>query len=132
MFRDDWLLRVIRDVVDALARILKKKEEGKYEEALEDVRDALGKLLGPNAKLVGILDAATLAHMCPNAETVRALAELRREEADVLERQGDEAGSKKAARHALALYDIALDRAEGKMDDDPGVDAALDWLEARV
>lgn len=132
MFRDDWLLRVIKEVADALARILKKKEEGQHEEALEDVRDALGKLLGPNAKLVDVIDAATLAHMCPNAETVRALAELRREEADLLERMGDGAGARKVARNALALYDIALERAEGKMDDDPAVDAALDWLEARV
>lgn len=132
MFRDDWLLRVIQEVADALARIVAKKKAGQHEEALEEVDEAMRELMGRNASLVRVLDAATIAHMCPNAQTVRALADLRREEADLKERLGERAAARQAAGNALALYELALERAEGAMDDDPALHEAMEWLRARA
>ncbi len=101
--RDDYLLRMIREVMEALARIAGLRKEGKAAEALTEIDAARGLLLGPAAELVPRLDPASAAHVVGDPERILALARLVRAEAGVRAEEGDPARAGALRRRALAF-----------------------------
>ena len=88
MIRNDYLLRMIQQLSEALARIAGLRVAGQHERAL----DELGKLyeeLGTPREVVDVVDTATLVRLCGHPEKVRALAKVIREEAKIFEALGD-------------------------------------------
>lgn len=78
---EDYLMRQVRAVAAALARIAGLRRQGLTEEAAVALEDAYGELLGPQADLVRHFDAATAATLVAAPERILALARLCREEA---------------------------------------------------
>ena len=92
--REDYLLRIIRQMGAVLARMLGLKNGGQVQEALQTLDDAEGELLGPQADVVPRLDSATAAHVLGEPQRIAAWARLLHERADLLRLAGDEAGAR--------------------------------------
>lgn len=111
--REDFLLRMIRQMGAVLARMLGLKNGGQVQEALQTLDDAEGELLGPMAQVVPRLDSATAAHVLGEPQRVAAWARLLHERADLLRLAGDETGASLVSQRARELAAEAQARAAG-------------------
>jgi hypothetical protein len=111
--REDYLLRIIRQMGAVLARMLGLKNGGQVQEALQTLDDAEGELLGPMAQVVPRLDSATAAHVLGEPQRIAAWARLLHERAGLLRMAGDEAGAALTAGRARELAAEAQARAAG-------------------
>ena len=111
--REDYLLRILRQMGAVLARMLGQKDGGRVQEALQTLDDAEGELLGPQADVVPRVDSATAAHILSDPQRIAAWARLLHERADLLRLAGDEAGAALASTRAAELAAQALARAAG-------------------
>src|SRR3712207_103922 len=100
--RDDFLLRVIRQVMEVIARAVGLKREGLYDEALLEIDAASGELLGPAATAVPLVDPTTAAQMIGHPERILAYAHLLAERGDVQRLQGREGHAALDEARALA------------------------------
>ncbi len=111
--REDYLLRIIRQMGAVLARMLGLKNGGQVHEAMQALDDAEGELLGPLAEVVPRVDSATAAHIVAHPLRIAAWARLLHERADLLRLAGDAAGAALTAARAAELAAEAEARAEG-------------------
>jgi hypothetical protein len=111
--RDDWLMRMIQQMAQVVARMLGQKNGGQVQEAMQTLDDAQGELLGALSGVVPRVDSATAAHMLSEPRLIASWARLLYERADLLRMSGDDAGAAAAASQAHALAREALARAEG-------------------
>lgn len=112
--RDDYLLRMMVETTQALLRAAGLRRAGKLDEALNELRDAYGELLGPAAELAPRLDSATAAQVVGNPERIRAWAQLLREEAEVRRLRGEAAAADALEARELELELEAHLRAGGR------------------
>lgn len=113
MIRDDYLLRQIKLVAEALARMLKLRTARKYDEALAEA-DSLYEELGIPRGLHDVVDTPTLASMLRYAPNIRAAAQLHVEEGHIYKAKGDPitAFARYKRAHELMLEARALDPIE--------------------
>lgn len=120
MLHRDFLIRQIQQAVRvlmlALARILKLKDEERYEQAIEEVKLIFGEL-DFSPRPVGELTAQELVDLCTTpqgfqVELALSIADLLREEGDALRHLERNALACASEAKALALYKTAL-RMEG-------------------
>jgi len=79
--QQDFILRVIRQIIQALADIAKLRSSGKPEQALVEVHDACRSLLGIDPELVRLLGSEALIRMSEDQGWLEPLAKLLAEEA---------------------------------------------------
>jgi len=89
MIKKDFVERMIEQIADAIARLLKLKVEGRHGEALAEVRSVCQEALGVEYEMLVGVDAASAASLLGTPLKVRKLAELVRAEAEVLEAAGE-------------------------------------------
>jgi hypothetical protein len=75
MIREDYLMRLIRQLVDALARIAGYRKQGEYDRAMAEVARAWEEL-GVPRDLVTATDGQTLAELLREPARQRVAAEL--------------------------------------------------------
>lgn len=102
--RKDYIERMIEQLVAALARILRARQEQRYEEALQLIGEAARSMLGMEYRVLTMADAASTARLLGEPGRVRVLAKLVRQEAEVRRGQGDALGAGDRFRLALELY----------------------------
>jgi len=100
----DYILRMIEQLSEAIARIAGARGAGKHEEALLIVRETADGILGPMRSMVEALDSASAAVLLSSAEKVGAYAALVAEEAATREAMGEARGASAGYRRALELY----------------------------
>jgi hypothetical protein len=98
----DYILKMIRQLAQALARIMRLRTSGELEEALLLVRTTSEGLFGPLARTLPELDAASAASLLGSRERIDAYAALTAEEAAIHE-------TKREAKRARALHRRALE-----------------------
>ncbi|HLA14146.1 MAG TPA: hypothetical protein VJZ25_03905 [Gemmatimonadaceae bacterium] len=102
--REDYLLRLIRQVAEALRRL---REALSAEAAPADIeRDAgvaIGELLGPRHGLLSSLDPHSAASLIADPRRVSLWSDLIRVQGAARRRLGDEAGAVALERRADAL-----------------------------
>ena len=103
MIQRDYVLRLIQQLAQALARIAGLKRSGQLDEALDDVGATLDELLGPLRATLDPIDARSAARLLTDRERIEAYALLTAEEASILELMGDTSRAAHRARRALAL-----------------------------
>jgi hypothetical protein len=108
MIREDYLMRLIRQFVEALARMVRLREKGDLSGARE-AADQLYDSLGIPRELVDVVDAPTLASMLRSPDKIRAGARLLWEEGRILEAGGDPLTAHARYRRARELFVIARD-----------------------
>ncbi len=103
--REDFLLRMIRQLAEALARIGGLRRRGRREEAIEEVAAAMSASAGVDPLLVESSDASVLAALVGDEGRRRALARLCLERAEIEAERGDQAAAGAWRRKAVALWD---------------------------
>ncbi|HUT78417.1 MAG TPA: hypothetical protein VM285_12055 [Polyangia bacterium] len=89
MFERDYILRMVKQLGDAVARIMGLKVEEDYEEALRVIDRALEELLGLDLLLLRMIDAASISEMMRDNHQLFVYLKLELEEIDVLRRMNE-------------------------------------------
>lgn len=103
MITRDYLLRLIEQVADFVARIVATKREGNFEAGLRLVDEAYDDLLDMDRELFEIADSSTLAQLLGPPGKVRAIAGLCFQQADLLRLKGDPINAKLKYKKAVEL-----------------------------
>jgi hypothetical protein len=104
MVERDYILRMIQQLAQALARVLGLKRAGKLDEALAAVRETADGIFGPLLRTVDALDAQSAASLLGSREKIDAYAALTEEEGSIHALKGDERRAGACFRRALTLY----------------------------
>lgn len=102
MIRDDYLIRQIKQLAAALARLLGLRTAGEYEQARRLV-ESLYEDLGIPRGLHDVVDTPTLAGMLRDADKMRIAAQAMVEEGHVYKAQGDPLAASTCYRRAHEL-----------------------------
>jgi len=128
-YRKDYIERMIEQLADALAAIVKARKEQKHEQSLALIRDASLSVLGMDYSALTMVDAASSAELLGHSQKVKALAKLVTEEAEVIAARGEPLRSTGKLEHALALLYEAQKLQKGP---DPDCEEQIRALEERL
>lgn len=103
MWEDDYILRAVRQLADAIARIAGLNHRAEHDQALAEAERAWSELLDLPAGLAAAVDSRTLAGMLREPARIRIAAQLAQEHARALTGKGDLRGAAVQSRHALEL-----------------------------
>lgn len=104
MFEDDFILRSIRQLAAAIAKIAGLNQRGEHERALADADGAWGELLGELPReMADAVDSRTLAGMLRHPDRIRVASQILEEQARALAGMGDATAAARRARRALEL-----------------------------
>lgn len=118
MIREDYIIRMIKQLAAFLARIVRKREAGDYAGALAEAGKAWDDLVGqPPRDLVDLVDTPTLAEMLKEPARMRIAAQLLTEEGRAYAGKGDPAHAAVCYRRAWELYLEARVREPAPEDD---------------
>lgn len=118
MIREDYIIRMIKQLAAFLARIVRKREAGDYAGALAEAGKAWDDLVGqPPRDLVDLVDTPTLAEMLKEPARMRIAAQLLTEEGRAYAGKGDPAHGAVCYRRAWELYLEARVREPAPEDD---------------
>ena len=127
VFREDYILRIIQQVADFLARIAGHNRKREFDQAVDEASRAWTEILDVPRELVDVVDTPTLAGMLREPDRMRAAAQLLVEEARAVAGRGDPLGAGQRYRRAFEL--VLEARAIDPRDSD---DAALLELSREV
>jgi tetratricopeptide (TPR) repeat protein len=116
MFREDYILRLIQQLVEFIARISGLNRRGAHDEALEAAEQAWGKLVDAPRELIDVVDTPTLAAMLRDPAKMRLAAQLLYEEGRALTGKGDPIHAAVRYRRAMELM-LEAGAAEPSADD---------------
>jgi hypothetical protein len=120
MLRDDYIIRLIKQLAAFLARIVSRRRAGDYDGAIAEAGKAWDDLVGqPPRELVDVVDTHTLAELLKEPAKMRVAAQLLIEEARSYAGKGDPVHATLMYRRAFELYLEA--RAIEPGDDDEAV-----------
>lgn len=127
--RRDYILRMIEQIAESLARIAGLRKGGDLDEAARLLGETADGIFGSMRSALDRLDAASAARLLSTREKIRAYAALTAEGAAIHEARGDAAKARVKRRRALELY---LEAQQGEPIVDPRTRAAIDALRAGV
>ena len=108
MIRRDYILRLVQEMVQLLARVVFLKSRHEYEEALREINLALSQLAGRGGDqpVPSVDDWLELCrrHEATASGLTNATAELLREQGEILATPGNPAASLRSRTAALALF----------------------------
>ena len=90
MLEQDYILRMIKQLGEAIARIAGLAERGRHAEALELADEACRELLGIQPELLGQMDPLSAAEMLGNIAHIRVYVALLKQIGEVQAHAGDE------------------------------------------
>lgn len=102
MLRDDYILRIIRQVVEAIARMLGSIERGDFQDARAQADDAYERL-GVPPELAMRMDSPSLANLVKRPDKIRMLSELSWQEGTLFRAMGDPLNGLDRQRRAVEL-----------------------------
>jgi predicted Zn-dependent protease len=113
MIRRDYILRMVAELVQVLARVVSLKSQQEYEQALREINAALRELREGNEDPPNELSLTDWIALCRKHEQAAsglmvAVADLLKEQGDVLEAQDKPEGSARSRTLALGLFLEAL------------------------
>lgn len=104
MLREDYIVRLIRELGAFVRRIAGLREEGALQKAMDEAGRGYEDLLGMPPGLSELLDSAGLAELLGQADKIRVAARLSWEEGHLYKAQGDPLAAFGRYRRALELY----------------------------
>lgn len=104
MLEDDYLLRMIQQLGDAILRIAGLNRRKEHDQALAAADRAWGELIGEiPPELAAAVDSRTLAGLLRQPDKIRLAHDILREQAHALTGTGDPVGAARRYRRALEL-----------------------------
>lgn len=93
MFSEDYIIRIIRQAVAVLARLIGLKAAGEYQKAVQAIDQALEQLLGMDAQIIRLMDDESLYRILTkndglDVQRLGLIADLFKEKAAILHLQG--------------------------------------------
>jgi hypothetical protein len=109
MLTDDYIIRMINQAIDVLIRVVNLKASGEYQQAQQLIEQSLEQLIGLRIDLLQSLDdqniLGTLSiNGIPDANRILLVADLFKEEGDVLASQNMVTSSIRSYQRALYFY----------------------------
>ena len=120
----DFILRLIEAMAAAIARALKRREEGDTAGAREELARAMAEVLGPSGPMVRMVDVPTAVSLVSDAQRLVLYTRLLALDADLLDDLGKPAEAQGARRRALELL-LELVQRKAELPDE-----ALERIEA--
>jgi len=109
MIRNDYILRLIEQLVRLLARVLHLEDMRAYDEALRLLRQESERLVGLDGGMMEVLDADAIRRTLRLPEVALVAGRILEEMALIYEAQGDHHRSTATAVKTLDLYVGAMD-----------------------
>src|SRR5688572_8587883 len=100
----DWVMRVVQQLAELLARALKLKGLKRYDEAATVIEAGCLTVLGLEFKTLTLVDSKSGAELLADLPRIRTFARLLEELSGVHREAGEIAPSRSHARHALEMY----------------------------
>jgi len=107
MIREDYLLRLIRQLAETLARAAGLSSRRKHDEAVDELSRAWDELLDTPRSLLEVVDDKTLADLLGEPAKLRIAAQLLAEEARAVAGKGDPVTASMLSKRAMRLYAAA-------------------------
>lgn len=120
MLREDYVMRLIRQIGEFLASIVGRRERGDFVGALVEAGQAWDRNFEVPRELADSVDTPTLASLLRHPDVIRAAADLFWEEARICQGQGDPLTAFARHRRALELY-LEARAADPREDDDSAI-----------
>ena len=120
MFREDYVMRLIKQFAAAIARMLRLREQGEHEAALDEATRLYDELFTIPREVTDRVDTPTMASLLGRPDRMRAAAMLFWEEGHIYKAKGDPltAFARYRRAHELFLEARAVDPQE---DDDAAI-----------
>jgi hypothetical protein len=104
MFREDYVMRLIRQLGEFLARVAGHRKKGDYVAALTEAGRAYDRLLEVPREIADRVDTPTLAALLVSADKIRVAAKIFWEEGNLYKASGDPLSAFARHRRALELF----------------------------
>jgi hypothetical protein len=104
VLRDDYIIRLIKQVAAFVSRIAGLRREGQYEQALQESGRAFDELFDLPHDIVDAVDTPSLAAILRTPENMRLAAQLFREEGHIYQGKRDPLAAAVKYRRAFELY----------------------------
>jgi hypothetical protein len=105
VLRDDYIIRIIKQLGQFLARIVRKREAADYDGAIAEAGKAWDDVIGqPPRELVDVTDTKTLAELLAEPGRMRVAAQILTEEGRSYAGKGDPVHAALCYRRAWELY----------------------------
>jgi hypothetical protein len=101
--RQDYILRLIEEMVQVLAAVLGLRKKGRHDEAIAAIEAASSSLTGIDLRLFEVIDPGALAARMGDAARMRIVARLLLERAEVERDRGNGTASAAWRRRAVLL-----------------------------
>jgi len=109
-------MRLVKQLVELLARALKLKGEGKEDEALELLDSGCLSLLGIPYSALALVDSKSAADLLNEPTRITVFGRLLEERAAIEAQQGHSLAARTRRAHALEIYAEALKRSPSHAD----------------
>jgi len=110
MITNDYIMRLVKQLGDAIGRIAGLRDRKEYVQAHEAVGDACDELLGHQPHFLDVLDPASAAHMLGRWFKIKAYASLVETDAEIYAHEGDADRAAQLHRRALEVFLEGIDR----------------------
>lgn len=117
MYRQDYLMRMIQQLAESIARAAGFNRAGDHDKALAATARAWDELLDAPREVIATASAATLATLLRDPARMRAAAQLSYEEGRACDGKSDPRGAQLHYRRALELVREARARQPSDSDD---------------
>ena len=112
MFEKDYIMREVQKLVEALNVILGLKKEQKFDEALDEVENTYVRFFDENRATIQSANFEEIKELCSkegsfSSDLGFALADIIKEEAEIIEAEGEKEKANKKYRLSLELYQSA-------------------------
>jgi len=104
VFREDYIIRLIRQFADFVAKLVGLREKGEFEQAITEAGKGWDELLGHPRTLVDVTDTPMLAALLKEPAKMRIAAQLLIEEGHAHKGKGDPVHAVMCYRRAFELY----------------------------
>jgi hypothetical protein len=125
---EDYLLRIIKQATEALAKAFALKRSGDHELATHEIDTAISLLLGPQADVIAAVDTATAVSLLEDRKSAALYARLLSARGELLRYQRDEDRVEAIERRAL---EVAIEVLGLGVDPDDGIDDLVQSLLSR-
>ena len=120
MFREDYVMRLVKQFAEAIARMLRLRQKGEHQAALDEAGRLYEELFTIPREVTDRVDTPTMASLLGRADKIRAAAMLFWEEGHIYKAKGDPltAFARYRRAHELFLEARAIEPTE---DDDAAI-----------
>ncbi len=110
MITNDYIMRLVKQLGDAIRRIAGMRDKKKYVQAHEAVGDACDELLGHQPHFLDVLNPASTARMLGRWFKIKAYASLVETDAEIYAHEGNLERAQELYRRALEVFLEGIDR----------------------